>query len=144
MPINYSTLSKKLSRISYLFGIASMLAAMILSIVSHPVQAQNTDPCGTGFEVKFEGSGPFQYTTDPGYVISMVTIKSGTQCMEFTEDVEACYVIYGIGTNSVYIGGGGTSKTCQEISHVLIYTSPVETPPVTETPTETPTVRRHP
>jgi hypothetical protein len=138
-----NNLSRKIARFSYLLGIASMLVAMVLSIVHQPAKADDYSPCGVGFEVKLTGSGPFTYTTNPGYVISQVGIKSGASCFYFTANgSDGCYQVSGIGTPTVYIGGGGTGSDCQAISHVIIFTAqkitPTEPPPTEPPPTEPP------
>jgi hypothetical protein len=138
-----NNLSRKIARFSYLLGIASMLVAMVLSIVHQPAKADDYSPCGVGFEVKLTGSGPFTYTTNPGYVISQVGIKSGSGCFYFTANgSDGCYQVSGIGTPTVYIGGGGTGSDCQAISHAIIYTAqkitPTEPPPTEPPPTEPP------
>ena len=130
-------LTRKLARLFYMLGVSSMLVAMILSIVHQPAIAAGYDPsCAMTYEEKFEGSGPFTYDAPEGYVITEVVIKSGTECIVYTEDTTVCYIISGIGTGSVLIEGGGTGKDCQAISHVLINIGEKETP--TETPTEPP------
>ena len=133
-------LTRKLARLFYMLGVSSMLVAMILSIVHQPALAAGFDPsCQMYYEEKFEGSGPFEYTAPEGYIIIEVVIKAGDRdsCMVFTEDTNDCYVIIGIGTGSVYIGGGENGRDCKAISHVLINIGEKETP--TETPTETQT-----
>jgi hypothetical protein len=139
-----NNLSRKIAHFSYLLGIASMLVAMLLSIAPQPAKADDFSPCGVGFEIKIEESGPITYTTSPGKVISEVGIKSGTGCFYFTEDgSDGCYQVFGIGTQTVNVQRIGSGSSCQAISHIIIYTTdkPKPTPP---TPTDEPTPTEEP
>ncbi len=140
MKTKSKNLSRKAAHFSYILGIASMIVAMFLSIAQQPATAEDGGPCGTGFEVKLEGGGPFTYTTSADKVISEIIIKSGVACISFTSNgSDGCYSVSGIGTQTVTIQRVGDGSTCQEISHVLIYTRIGNSPTPTKTPTNTPT-----
>jgi hypothetical protein len=131
---------RRVAHLSYVLGIASMIVAMFLTIIQQPASAQQGNQCGTGFDDKIEGTGPFTYTTSAGKVISEIIIKAGQNCVSFTSSgSDGCYEVSGIGTQTVTIKRIGDGKTCQEISNVLIYTKVVSTPKVTSIVTKAPT-----
>lgn len=78
-------------------------------------------------------------TAPAGQVITVVAIKAGTPCIEFTADATiGCYTVSGIGTSSVTVTRSGSGPSCKEISHVEFLTSTAPPPTTTETiPTTT-------
>jgi hypothetical protein len=78
-------------------------------------------------------------TAPAGQVITVVAIKAGTSCIEFTaDDTIGCYTVSGIGTSSVTVTRSGSGPSCKEISHVEFLTSTAPPPTTTETiPTTT-------
>jgi hypothetical protein len=144
MGTTFTNLSRKIARFSYMLGIAGMVVAMLLTIIQQPASAEEFSQCGTGFEIKLEGTGPFTYTTSAGKIISQITLKAGQECVTFTSNGnDGCYNVSGLGSQTVSLTRVGDSKDCKEISHVLIHTTPgskpTEEPKVTTTITKPPT-----
>jgi hypothetical protein len=87
---------------------------------------------GSGCEgdVKNEGAGPVTFPAPDGQSIASICIKAGRNvftalCGEDDDGEAGCYdVSWTLGSDdcctSVTIGGGGTSSTCQGISHTAV------------------------
>ena len=95
------------------------LAALLIGLaLSQPVAAR-TQRCPTECGIKVE-QGPWCYSGDK--VIVALCIKAGTQTFPFYGDgTNGCYTVTGLGTKNVTVTGGGTSRTCKDISHVVFY-----------------------
>lgn len=73
--------------------------------------------------VKLE-RGPWVWTAAGGDVIESVCVKAGTQTYSFYADGSRdCYTVTGLGTATVEVSGGGTSRWCKAVSHVVFYTT---------------------
>lgn len=85
---------------------------------------------GSGCEgdQKIEGDGDHTYTPGDGDTITSVCIKSGRNVFEFLAghtDASGCYILeWGDNNESVTIGGGGTGRDCQSISHTAAIFEP--------------------
>lgn len=104
---------------------AATLLAMFTTVLAaglflHQGDAQaRTEHCPPG-GVKLE-SGPWEWCTKDG-VITSVCIKAGTETFTFEKDgSDGCYWVKGLGTECVYVGGGGTGRDCKDISYVTFY-----------------------
>jgi hypothetical protein len=138
-----------LSSLFYGFGAASLVAAILLSTIIQPVQAQPPGECGVGYVFKKENpTNPYTYTAP--IIISHLYIKSGSPqqgeaCYLFTEDgSDGCYEVSGLGTNIVTVERIGSGQDCKQISHIEFYADDNPTPTqvtptaITKTPTATP------
>jgi hypothetical protein len=71
-----------------------------------------------------------EYTINADAPITLVAIKAGNDCIEYTSDSAGpCYAVSGIGTTTVTIERIGSGRTCKEISHVEYTTGTPQPPP---------------
>ena len=99
-------------------------------------------------------TSPYSLTAPAGYEITEVAIKSGPDCLgSYTADgtyepdvngPNACYQIEGIGSQTVTVEKVGQSQaqTCQNISHIEVDWSLIQSP--TPTPTDVPSATPSP
>jgi hypothetical protein len=134
---------KRITKFSFLFGMACLLVSITLLSVPHPGEAATVagkGNCDTGWVDKVE-QAPFVY--DGPETIIKVIVKSGQGCFPLTvsNPNNGCYKASGLGTTHVRVTRVGTpGDECQEISHVEFYAGQVEPTPTDPTPTEpTPT-----
>jgi hypothetical protein len=98
------------------------------------------------------GSGSLKtYTAPSGQVVTGVCIKSGTNMFSDSHSgvlgngnyENNCFVVSGIGTQTVTVTKIGSGNNCQDISHIDVYTgpTPTSTPSLSSslTPSPTPT-----
>jgi hypothetical protein len=129
---------KRITRFSYIFGIACLLAGIMFSFASPPGVAATVNgngSCDTGAVNKDE-SAPFEYKGSETIVKAIVKAGQGCFALTINKPNDGCYKADGLGTSSVKVSRiGEASSSCQEISHVEFFAGQVETP---ETPTEPP------
>jgi hypothetical protein len=93
---------------------------------------------GSGCEgdQKIEGSGDHTYTPGDGDVVTSVCIKAGKKVLDFAcgdSDATGCYTVeWAENCESVTIGGGGTGRNCQSISHTAAIHEPGQCTPEEE------------
>ena len=103
----------------------SLIVAAVTAVVAglylqQPREAEaTTERCPVG-GTKLE-YGPWQHCVKDG-IITGVCIKAGTKTFSFNADGgDGCYEVKGIGSDCVYVSGGGTGRDCKEVSHVVVY-----------------------
>jgi hypothetical protein len=140
---------KRITKFSYIFGIACLLVGITFSFVPPPGEAATVNGlgnCSEGFISK-DSSAPFKYTGDQN--VCKVIVKAGSQnqpdqnaCtgIKFPPasqtDDRGCYKVSGLGSSSVSVSKVGTDPSCKDISHVEFY--PCSEPPATEPPATEP------
>ena len=142
--MKFHIILKRITKFSFLFGMACLLVSITLLSVPHPGEAATVagkGNCDTGWVEKVE-QAPFVY--DGPETIIKVIVKSGLGCFPLTigSPNDGCYQASGLGTTHVRVTRVGTpdAQICQEISHVEFYAGQVEPTPTEPTPTEpTPT-----
>ncbi len=96
-----------------------VLTAFAVALFAGSAMANGTEKCPPG-DAKIE-SGPWQYCSKDG-VITSICIKAGNRTYTFTADgSDKCYDVKGLGTDCVYVSGGGTGRDCKEISGITFY-----------------------
>lgn len=159
-------LIKKVTSLSYILGSVSLLAGVLLSLVSFPASASSKDAstllsdyaaanaCVQAFKCE-GGCDPdpkYTYQAPQGYQVCKVLIKAGNLgemafnqngCKDVNSDGQPDYCVSGIGANKATARrdcaeNGQTS--CYAISHSTFYIAgePTDTPP-TNTPVVEPT-----
>jgi len=142
--------NRKLGLNLLLFSLA--LAAVIgVQLVEGPAnvamatRVNPEDVCPSG-GIKDEIGPTWEGTAGTGLVILDAVIKAGTETTTFTSDgSDGCYTVTGLGTCHATVTGGGTSRTCKDISHVVFCTGPgtssepCASPSPTPEPTPSPT-----
>jgi len=107
--------------------IISLLVAPVITMVATGCLNQPVAPTGKGGAhqcptecgVKLEHA-PWVYSGSQA--VSGVCIKAGTENIGFSQDgSNGCYTVTGLGTTSVSVTGGGTSRYCKDISNVVFY-----------------------
>ena len=96
-------------------------AALVLaaSLMTAGGAGAATEKCPDG-GVKL-GDGVRTYCEEGG-IITSVCIKAGNKVYSFFADGEdKCYSVKGIGTDCVYVSGGGTGRDCKEISGITVF-----------------------
>lgn len=85
-------------------------------------------PAG-GLKIDQQGGGTF--TSTDGQVITQVCIKAGNSdgIVLTANGSNGCYTVQGLNTTTVTVSGGGTSRTCQTISHFRVYLGEKPPPP---------------
>ncbi len=134
---------QRITKFSFLFGMACLLASITLLSVPLPGEAATVNGqgnCSTGWVAK-DGNAPFEY--DGSETIIKAIVKSGQGCfsLKIGSSNDGCYKAAGLGSTHVRVTRVGTpGPECQEISHVEFYAGQVEPTPTDPTPTEpTPT-----
>jgi len=98
-------------------GLAAL--AFAVALFAGSAMATGTEKCPAG-SAKIE-AGPWEYCSKDGPITS-VCIKAGNETYSFSADGEdKCYTVKGIGTDCVYVSGGGTGRDCKDISGVTFY-----------------------
>jgi hypothetical protein len=103
--------------------LAVLSVAIIAAIVGvglyRGAEAGSQRLCPTKCGIKSERA-PWAYSGDK--VITGVCIKAGTGLFGFDKDgSNGCYTVTGLGTTKVVVSGGGTSRSCKDISNVVFY-----------------------
>jgi hypothetical protein len=125
--------------VALLVGIAlAIFAAGEAADASH-----NTGHCGG---VLKDEHSPFSITAPNGYVIEEVFIKGGVNCFGpagngIIFNTIPCYLVSGVGTQTVTVTQIGPGPICKGISHIEANkeATPTPTPSPTPTPTDAPT-----
>ena len=132
---------KRITKFSYILGIACLLVGMMFSVVTQTGEAATVNGqgnCSTGWVAKDENA-PFEYNGSETIIKAIV--KSGRGCFPLTisNPNDGCYKAAGLGTNSVQVTQVGTpGPSCQAISHVEFYSGPTDPPPTEPPATEPP------
>ena len=100
--------------------VAPTLTLIAAALLHQPAAATKggAPQCPLDCGVKLERA-PWEYS---GQKVKAVCIKAGTERIGFDHNgSDGCYTVTGLGTTSVTVTGGGTSRDCKDISNVVFY-----------------------
>ncbi|MCH7663661.1 MAG: hypothetical protein IH859_07305, partial [Chloroflexi bacterium] len=91
---------RRMYRLAYMLGVASLLVSMVLGAVP-PAPAAAI--CGGDEKINgVEGTDSYEIDAPEGKIITEVWIKSGQGCFHFTSDgTDGCYTVSGLETDHV-------------------------------------------
>lgn len=105
----------------------ALVFVLMMTVWAGPALGVGQGTCDTGYDEKYEGSGPFNLTAPDGMVFTQVIIKAGSDqsageaCNYFTSDSSGCYSVSGIGTDTLSVSKIGSGPECKDISHIEVF-----------------------
>lgn len=115
------------------FRFIQLACFTILLFAGGSVYAGNS---GCEGDQKIEGEGDQTYAPGDGDTITSVCIKAGRNVFDYAcgeTDASGCYILdWAENCSTVTIGGGGTGRSCQSISHTAAIFEPGQCKPEPE------------
>ncbi len=111
----------------------ALIPALALALCLLPSDGSARAPACPEGGVKINVEGPSSFECPELQLLTGICVKAGRKGFGVgdgeTENGAGCYEYEGIGGASGSVSGGGTSRSCKEISHSVFYCSPGEPEP---------------